>query len=109
MFLQAVTFNECSNLGVAGLQIKDAQQMHLTFQKCVNVKAFNLFVTAPGNSPNTDGIHVTETQNINIENCVIRTGSLPIKLVYQIKQYLNQSRTSKYHKFYADHFILCNI
>ncbi|XWS35520.1 hypothetical protein CRYUN_Cryun20dG0004100 [Craigia yunnanensis] len=77
----AVTFNECSNLRVAGLQIKDAQQMHLTFQKCVNVEAFNLFVTAPGNSPNTDGIHVTETQNININNCVIRTGDDCISIV----------------------------
>jgi polygalacturonase len=48
--------------------------MHLTFQKCVNVKASNLVVTAPWHSPNTDGIHVTETQNIQIHNCVIRTG-----------------------------------
>ena len=109
MFLQAVTFNECSNLGVAGLQIKDAQQMHLTFQKCVNVKAFNLFVTAPGNSPNTDGIHVTETQNINIKNCVIRTGNLGNQVSLPNKTVFNQSGTSKYYKFYTDQFILCNI
>ncbi|XVF79631.1 hypothetical protein PTKIN_Ptkin15bG0004600 [Pterospermum kingtungense] len=77
----AVTFNECSNLKVAGLRIKNAQQMHLTFQNCVNVKAYNLFVIAPGNSPNTDGIHVTGTQNINIKNCVIRTGDDCISIV----------------------------
>ena len=51
--------------------------MHLTFQNCQNVEALNLVVTAPGNSPNTDGIHVTGTQNIQIQNCVIRTGSRP--------------------------------
>lgn len=72
--MQAVTFNECTNLRVSSLRIKDAQQMHVIFQKCVNVKAFNLLVTAPGNSPNTDGIHVTGTQNIYINNCVIGTG-----------------------------------
>ncbi|XP_021280675.1 polygalacturonase [Herrania umbratica] len=77
----AVTFYECTDLKVAGLRFKNAQQMHLTFQKCVNVKAFNLFVTAPGNSPNTDGIHVTETQNISIKNCVIRTGDDCISIV----------------------------
>lgn len=55
---------------------KDAQQMHLTFQKCTNVKALNLRVVAPGNSPNTDGIHITETQNAIIRNCVIGTGTL---------------------------------
>lgn len=74
LYLQAVTFNECNNLIVASLLIKNAQQMHLSFRKCVNAKAFNLLVKAPGHSPNTDGIHVTETQNIDINNCVIRTG-----------------------------------
>ncbi|MFQ6665907.1 hypothetical protein Gotur_032461 [Gossypium turneri] len=77
----AVTFNECTNLRVSSLRIKDAQQMHVIFQKCVNVKAFNLLVTAPGNSPNTDGIHVTGTQNIYINNCVIGTGDDCISIV----------------------------
>ncbi|KAK8559558.1 hypothetical protein V6N13_016300 [Hibiscus sabdariffa] len=48
--------------------------MHLSSNKCVNVKVFNLFVISPGNSPNTDGIHVTETNNIHIKDCAIRTG-----------------------------------
>lgn len=73
-FPQAVTFVGCNNLIVANLRIKNAQQMHLTFQRCVDVKALNLWVSAPGNSPNTDGIHVTDTQNIRIQNCVIKTG-----------------------------------
>ncbi|KAE8038574.1 hypothetical protein FH972_011071 [Carpinus fangiana] len=55
--------------------------MHLTFQKCINVKASKLVVTAPGHSPNTDGIHVTETQNIHIQNCTIRTGDDCISIV----------------------------
>ncbi|EEF44630.1 polygalacturonase QRT2 [Ricinus communis] len=70
----AVTFSDCKNLIVANLWFQNAQQMHLTFQKCKNVRALNLIVTAPGKSPNTDGIHVTSTQNIRIRNCVIRTG-----------------------------------
>lgn len=59
---------------MANLRFKNAQQMHLVFQKCLNVQAMNLRVIAPGHSPNTDGIHITETQNIQIMNCVIRTG-----------------------------------
>ncbi|XP_039041304.1 polygalacturonase-like [Hibiscus syriacus] len=77
----AVTFNECTNLRVSSLRIKNAQQMHLIFRECVNVNAFNLRVKAPGNSPNTDGIHVTGTQNININNCVIGTGDDCISIV----------------------------
>lgn len=69
-----MTFHECQNLIVTNLRFKNAQQMHLIFQKCVNVQAVNLKVFAPGDSPNTDGIHVTDTQNIQIMNSVIRTG-----------------------------------
>ncbi|OAY44803.1 polygalacturonase QRT2 [Manihot esculenta] len=77
----AVTFIDCKNLIVSNLWFKNAQQMHLTFQNCINVRALNLMVTAPGNSPNTDGIHVTGTQNIRIRNSVIRTGDDCISIV----------------------------
>lgn len=72
---QALTFVECKNLNVGNLRIKNAQQMHLTFQDCENVKASNLIVVAPRRSPNTDGIHVTGTQNIQIMNSIVKTGN----------------------------------
>ncbi|KAF8398392.1 hypothetical protein HHK36_017319 [Tetracentron sinense] len=77
----ALTFYNCKNLRVKNLKIKDAQQMHLNFQKCVNVQASNLMVTAPEKSPNTDGIHVTDTQNIQIMSCTIGTGDDCISIV----------------------------
>ncbi|KAJ4969962.1 hypothetical protein NE237_003061 [Protea cynaroides] len=77
----AITFLECKNLRVRNLKIEDSQQIHVSFQKCINVHAFNLMITAPGNSPNTDGIHVTATQNILIRNCVIKTGDDCISIV----------------------------
>ncbi|KAL5562597.1 hypothetical protein UlMin_032344 [Ulmus minor] len=77
----AVTFYRCNNLRVANLRFNNAQQMHLTFQKCLNVLALSLTIIAPGNSPNTDGIHVTDTQNIQIKNCLIRTGDDCISIV----------------------------
>ncbi|KAI8026866.1 hypothetical protein LOK49_LG02G01442 [Camellia lanceoleosa] len=53
--------------------------------KCVNVKVQNLIIVAPGNSPNSDGIHVTGTQNIQIiktgDDCIsIASGSKNIKV-----------------------------
>ncbi|KAJ4977700.1 hypothetical protein NE237_008480 [Protea cynaroides] len=77
----ALTFLECKNLLVRNLNIKNSQQMHVAFQNCVNVQAFNLMITAPGNSPNTDGIHVTGTKNILIMTCVIKTGDDCISIV----------------------------
>ncbi|KAI3984415.1 hypothetical protein MKX01_011369 [Papaver californicum] len=67
----ALTFKECNNLTVENATMKDAQQMHLSFQKYMNVEAHNLLITASEKSPNTDGIHVTQTQNIKIINSVI--------------------------------------
>ncbi|RVW46924.1 Polygalacturonase [Vitis vinifera] len=57
----ALTFYNCKNLVVKNLKIENAQQMHVSFEKCVGVQASGLTVTAPGDSPNTDGIHVTDT------------------------------------------------
>ncbi|KAE9590458.1 putative polygalacturonase [Lupinus albus] len=77
----AVTFYQCNNLQVKNLKFKNAQQMHVRFQKCFNVRASNLLVKAPGNSPNTDGIHITGTQNMIISNSIIGTGDDCISIV----------------------------
>ncbi|BFG20225.1 hypothetical protein CerSpe_064980 [Prunus speciosa] len=77
----AVTFFGCINLQVDNIRFQNPQKMHLLFRECVNVKASNLIVTAPEDSPNTDGIHVTGTQNIQIRNCLIRTGDDCISIV----------------------------
>ncbi|KAI4323415.1 hypothetical protein L6164_023023 [Bauhinia variegata] len=84
----AVTFQECKNLRVKNLRVKNAQQMHLSFEKCFNVRVSNLVVRAPESSPNTDGIHVTATQNILISNSVIRTGDDCISIVNGSKNVL---------------------
>jgi len=74
--MQAVTFFECQNLIVKDLKIQNAQQMHVTFKKSNHVLVSNLTVTSPEESPNTDGIHITKTQNIQITDSVIGTGML---------------------------------
>ncbi|CAA2967915.1 polygalacturonase QRT2 [Olea europaea subsp. europaea] len=77
----ALTFYNCTNLRVTNLRIKNPQQMHMNFQSCENVEASKLTLTAPEKSPNTDGIHVTKTRNINITNSVIKTGDDCISIV----------------------------
>ncbi|XP_075491644.1 polygalacturonase-like [Primulina tabacum] len=77
----ALTFLKCGNLVVNNLKIQNAQQIHMSFEKCTNVEASNLVVNAPEKSPNTDGIHVTATQNIRISSCTIGTGDDCISIV----------------------------
>ena len=49
--------------------------MHVRFEQSVDVQAFNVMLTAPEDSTNTDGIHVTGSQNVQIISSVIRTGN----------------------------------
>ncbi|KAH7517416.1 hypothetical protein FEM48_Zijuj09G0061200 [Ziziphus jujuba var. spinosa] len=77
----AITFYKCNNLVVKNLRIQDAQKMHVSFENCMKVEASNLIVTAPENSPNTDGIHVTNSQNIKISSSTIATGDDCISIV----------------------------
>ncbi|XP_047326348.1 polygalacturonase-like [Impatiens glandulifera] len=77
----ALTFLGCKNLVVKNLKIQNAQQIHVSFEKCSKVEASSLAISSPESSPNTDGIHVTNTQNIQISNCVIATGDDCISIV----------------------------
>ncbi|KAM6570411.1 hypothetical protein CsatB_018396 [Cannabis sativa] len=78
---KGLTFSNCNNLVVRDLHVKDCQQMQVMFVNCNTVMAFNLTVTAPGDSPNTDGIHVTRCENMDISNSVIGTGDDCISIV----------------------------
>ena len=72
--MQALTFYNSKNLRVNNLRVKDAQQIQISIEKCSNVQVSNVEVTAPADSPNTDGIHITNTQNIQVSNSIIGTG-----------------------------------
>lgn len=80
MKLQALTFYQVNNLTVKDLNIQNAQQIQVSFERCEAVEASNLTVTAPGDSPNTDGVHITHTENMQLSDSVIQTG--PCLFVY---------------------------
>lgn len=78
---KALTFYSCNNLKLENLILKDSQQIHLQIQKCSGVQASDLSIAAPETSPNTDGIHITSTQNLQIYNAIIKTGDDCILIV----------------------------
>ncbi|KAM0927854.1 hypothetical protein ACQ4PT_002109 [Festuca glaucescens] len=43
-------------------------------EDCTNVQLTRLSITAPGTSPNTDGIHITRSKDVQVRDCVIKTG-----------------------------------
>lgn len=48
--------------------------------QCKNINFANLTITAPSNSPNTDGIHIGRSEGVNIIDTTIATGDDCISL-----------------------------
>lgn len=59
------------------LEVRDSMQMHVAIAYSWNVVVSKLFITAPGWSPNTDGIHVSNSREVSISKCTISTGTYP--------------------------------
>lgn len=49
--------------------------MHFTISRCNSVRILGVKVSSPGDSPNTDGIHISESTNVLVQDCKIGTGS----------------------------------
>ncbi|KAL5700724.1 galacturonan 1,4-alpha-galacturonidase [Ranunculus cassubicifolius] len=70
----AIRFFNCNNLIVQGLKIQNSPQFNFRFDGCKNVHIDTLTIKAPALSPNTDGIHIENTQNVGIYNSVVSNG-----------------------------------
>ncbi|OWM70650.1 polygalacturonase At1g48100-like [Punica granatum] len=83
----ALQFYGSDQVTVTGITIQNSPQMHLTFDACTNLIVFGIQISSPGDSPNTDGIHLHNSQNVLIhdvdlacgDDCIsIQTGSSSI-------------------------------
>ncbi|KAF8387635.1 hypothetical protein HHK36_026288 [Tetracentron sinense] len=70
----AVRFYSSVNLTVRDIRIQNSPLCHLKFDNCVGVKVSNLTILAPGDSPNTDGVHLQGSQAVEVEHSSISCG-----------------------------------
>ncbi|KAL8101119.1 polygalacturonase At1g48100-like [Apium graveolens] len=70
----AIRFFMSNNLTVQGLKIIDSPQFNFRFDKCTNVHVESVHITAPALSPNTDGIHIENANNVRIYDSIISNG-----------------------------------
>ena len=73
-FLQTLGFTNSNNIMISGLTIVNSQMFNMVINGCHNVKVQGVKVSAAGNSPNTDGIHVQQSTGVTILNSKIGTG-----------------------------------
>ncbi|WVZ72489.1 hypothetical protein U9M48_020939 [Paspalum notatum var. saurae] len=67
-------FSLCNDLTVRGIHLKDSAEKHMTLFQCSQVIVDSVSITAPADSPNTDGITVAWSNNTYISSCSIQTG-----------------------------------
>lgn len=67
--------NDCSRVTMTGIKFVNPPNVHLGISDSQDVRISQVTITAPGNSPNTDGIHVQRCQHVRITNCNIATGN----------------------------------
>ncbi|XVE68437.1 hypothetical protein DITRI_Ditri09bG0068700 [Diplodiscus trichospermus] len=69
-----LSFSNSNNIKINGLLSLNSQMFHIVINGCQNVHVQGVKIIAAGNSPNTDGIHVQLSTNVEIINSSIKTG-----------------------------------
>ncbi|KAI4379283.1 hypothetical protein MLD38_005601 [Melastoma candidum] len=77
----AFKFHKCDDLTIRDLEIINGQHTHVTFTNCHRVTASDLKIQAPSTSPNTDGIHISSSHDIDISSSEIGTGDDCVSIV----------------------------
>lgn len=70
----ALKFLDVNNSVVTGITSRDSMMFHFHIHRCNNIEFTNLKLQAPGESPNTDGMHISRSTNIKVSNSIIGTG-----------------------------------
>ncbi|XP_027099795.1 polygalacturonase At1g48100 [Coffea arabica] len=70
----ALRFYGSFNVSVTGITIQNSPQCHLKFDTCIGVSVYNFSVSSPGDSPNTDGIHLQNSRDVLIRSTNVACG-----------------------------------
>jgi polygalacturonase len=64
----------CNRVLIQGVTLKDSPQFHIVPNGCHDVTIADVQISAPADSPNTDGIDPTGSRNVLIRHCTIDVG-----------------------------------
>lgn len=81
---KALHFQGCHNLLLTGITHVNSPKAHISISNCRYVYVANLTITAPEDSPNTDGIDISNTNYVNIHSSYIGTGNLVYLVIISI-------------------------
>ncbi|PRQ16537.1 putative polygalacturonase [Rosa chinensis] len=69
-----IKFKTVNNSIISDITFMDSAKFHIGVHDCNNVAFQRLTITAPEDSPNTDGIHISSSTKITVSDSYIATG-----------------------------------
>ncbi|XP_008788256.2 polygalacturonase-like [Phoenix dactylifera] len=70
----SLAFKSSKDIMISGLTSINSEMFHIVIDDCQGVTVQGVKITAPGSSPNTDGIHVQGSADVTITGTGIKTG-----------------------------------
>ncbi|CAN4080309.1 unnamed protein product [Withania somnifera] len=70
----SIKFNDVSEALIHGITSRNSKYFHFQINQSKGVHFQDVNITAPGDSPNTDGIHISNSNYISINKTEIKTG-----------------------------------
>ncbi|KAK4759932.1 hypothetical protein SAY87_023063 [Trapa incisa] len=74
LVVTAMVFQSCNDSSLTKVNFINSSQVHISIEESNYFQVDNLYIEAPEDSPNTDGIHVHASKHVTITNTMIRTG-----------------------------------
>ncbi|KAK0572422.1 hypothetical protein LWI29_031377 [Acer saccharum] len=67
--------HNCYNFDLSGFTILNSPKEHLSINQCNSGSISNIHINSPGSSPNTDGIEISASTQIHIQDSSIACGT----------------------------------
>nr|GME00986.1 exopolygalacturonase clone GBGE184-like [Ipomoea batatas] len=70
----SLIFQGVNRSGIHDIKFVNSKGFHMKVSDCNDFNVAKLRITAPGDSPNTDGLHISGSTNVNVSDLVVGTG-----------------------------------
>ncbi|KAK4265803.1 hypothetical protein QN277_026808 [Acacia crassicarpa] len=81
----SLKFENVSYGTVSNINLIDSKFFHVQIYMCDNINLSKLNIKAPANSPNTDGIHISHSSNVNITSSIIGVGDDCVSIIQGVR------------------------
>lgn len=81
LVMQSIYFHKVRNGIIQNIKSVNPKGFHFFVTNCANIRLRLLKLTAPATSPNTDGIHISNSIDVKLSKNIIETGDDCVSMI----------------------------